>query len=564
MRYAFMFKSLLAPACLACVMGCASILPIPSGPLTTWDGYHEFRDIDDYLKFMTRRHSAKSKLRIIGRSREGRPIYAVEINNPRTGPAEDKPGFYIDGNIHGGEVLAGEGALYMIDVLLEQYDQDPEIRKLVDGTAFYIVPIVNPDGRAISMQTPESHRWNTRPVDQDGDGKVDEDPPEDLDKDGRILRMRVLDRDGRWKISPDDPRLMVRRGRDEVSGKFYRMYREGIDNDEDGRFNEDQVGGIDLNRNFPVNWSQTQFASGPYPLSEPESLALVKYITARPNIAAIHTFHTSGGMILRFPTLVGQDWDYPEEDLRDYAEIGAAGAEITGYHNYARDKKTIVDLMNPGHGVFNDWASKVFGVLAMTTEMWKHPFGGTEELRWNDLDLEGEGFIDWYAYDHPQLGEVELGGWDRWSNSNPPEHMIEAELERNARWVLDFAGRLPRLRLTGVQLTPGDQTSYSVNAEFENSGWMATATAQARDVLQSARPLRASIHLENARLIGDLDEMSFPQLPGKRADGSTQKHSARWQVRVLDENLPARVEIRVTSEKAGSDRLSVEIPANGG
>ncbi len=559
-----MLKRTIALGCLLGSMGCASILPIPDGPLTTWDSYHKSRDIDDYLKFMTRRHSAKSKLRTIGRSREGRPIYAVEINNPKTGPAEGKPGFYIDGNIHGGEVLAGEGALYLIDLLLEGYAEDPDIKNLVDGTAFYIVPIVNPDGREISLQTPENHRWNTRPVDQDGDGRLDEDPPEDLDKDGRILRMRVLDRDGRWKVSPDDPRLMLRRGRDEDGGRYYRMFSEGIDNDEDGRFNEDQIGGVDLNRNFPVNWSQTQFASGLFPLSEPESHALVKYITARPNIAAIHTFHTSGGMILRFPTLADQDWDYPEEDLRDYAEIAAAGAEITGYHNYARDKKTIVDLMNPGHGVFNDWASKVFGVLSITTEMWKHPFGGSEELRWNDYELEGKGFISWYAFDHPQLGEIELGGWDRWSNSNPPEHMIAAELEKNARWVLDFARRLPRLKLTGIQVTPGDQTSYSVETAFENIGWMATATAQARDVLQSAQPLQASIHLDNARLISAPATMNFPQLPGKRADKTALKHSARWQIRVLDENRPARVEIRVSSQKAGSDRLSVEIPAGGG
>jgi hypothetical protein len=78
---------------------------------------------------------------------------------------------------------------------------------------------------------------------------------------------------------------------------------EGLDNDGDGWFNEDRVGGVDLNRNFPANWSAKQFASGPFPLSEPETWALANYITSRPNIAAIHTYHTSGGLILRFPTL---------------------------------------------------------------------------------------------------------------------------------------------------------------------------------------------------------------------------------------------------------------------
>ena len=100
-------------------------------------------------------------------------------------------------------------------------------------------------------------------------------------------------------------------------------------------------------------------------------------------------------------------------------------------------------------------------------------------------------------------------------------------------------------------------------AEFENSGWMATATAQARDVLQAAEPLRARISLENARLISEREEMSFPHLPGKRDGSVSRRHQARWQVRVLDANRPAMIEIQVSSEKAGSDRLSVEIPGRG-
>ena len=84
---------------------------------------------------------------------------------------------------------------------------------------------------------------------------------------------------------------------------------------------------------------------------------------------AIHTFHTSGGLLLRFPTLADQDWDFPVADLEAYRAIAEDGVAITGYANYAWEKKKIVDLMSPGHGVFNDWASKEFGVPAITTTM---------------------------------------------------------------------------------------------------------------------------------------------------------------------------------------------------
>ena len=33
-------------------------------------------------------------------------------------------------------------------------------------------------------------------------------------------------------------------------------------------------------------------------------------------------------------------------------------------------------------------------------------------LRWADVHHPGEVFIDWYPFEHPQLGPVELGGWD--------------------------------------------------------------------------------------------------------------------------------------------------------
>jgi len=430
------------------------------------------------------------------------------------------------------------------------------------------VPIVNPDGRAISVDSPsrENHRWNIRPTDLDGDGLVDEDPPDDLDRDGRILRMRLADPEGEWKISPDDDRLMLRRGEGEKTGTFYRVMTEGIDNDGDGEFNEDRVGGVDLNRNFPANWSAKQLASGPFPLSEPESWALANYITSRPNIAAIHTYHTSGGLILRFPTLYGQDWDYPQTDLDDYNAIAVAGVEITGYANYAADKQAIVDLMHPGHGVFNDWGSKIFGVLAITTELWKHGEGSFRDpdyqdklLKWNDEVLEGKGFVAWYPFDHPQLGKVELGGWDTFSISSPPEPMIAGEVERNTRWILTFAEKLPRMEILEVAARPKPGgTAVEIEATVANMGWMPTATAYATDILETAKPVRIFVSLTNAELVDGSPGIELGVLPGAREQGPIRKTS-RWRVRIIDPSRAAGAEITVVSEKAGTVRTQVDL-----
>lgn len=536
--------------------------PAAQRPLITFDHYHTLAEIDSYLKVVAVRHMDLVTVREIGRSRDDRQIWAVDVNNPRTGPAHEKPGFYVDGNIHGGEVLGGEAALAFLDRLLSNYATDPEIKTLVDSRAFYIVPIVNPDGRAISVDTPENHRWNIRPVDEDEDGLVDEDPPEDLDKDGRILQMRIPDPAGPWTTHPTDPRRMVR-VRGDAAGPRFRLASEGIDNDGDRRYNEDRIGGVDLNRNFPANWSPAQFASGPFPLSEPETHALVAYITARPNIAAIHTFHTSGGLILRFPTLADQDWDFPAEDIEAYRGIAEDGVAITGYRNFAVEKQPIVDLMNPGHGVFNDWASKVFGVPAITTEMWAHAFGEGDDalFRWNDEVLEGKGFVAWYPFEHPDLGRIELGGWDRWSTASPPEPMIAAEVQRNVDWVLTFAAKTPQVAIlaAAAERTEPGSPALTVRARIANVGWLATATAHARDILRIAKPVVARLEVDNAAIDGDA-AFDLGVLPGA-GGGDPVVRDVAWTARVVDTTRPATIRVIVSSEKAGTVQRTLTVPA---
>jgi murein tripeptide amidase MpaA len=547
-------------------LAAGSALQAQSSASFSFDRYHTVGEFESFIESVAVAHPEFTTLLEIGRSRAGHRILALEINNPVTGPAEEKPGFYVDGNIHGGEVLGGEAALYFIDGLFRNYGTDQAVTDLVDRVAFYIVPLVNPDGRAISIDTPENHRWNIRPVDEDGDGLQDEDPPEDLDGDGRMLQMRVADPNGRWKISPDDPRRMMRRRAADQGGSYYQVYSEGVDNDGDGRFNEDRVGGVDLNRNFPANWSAAQFASGPFPLSEPESFALVQYITDRPNIAAVHTFHTSGGLLLRFPALADQEWEFPAEDIADYDAIAEAGIALTGYDNYANSKKSIVDLMAPGHGVFNDWASKEFGVLAMTTELWKHPMGrGPDLFTWNDEVLSGTGFVDWTPFTHPALGEIEIGGWDRWSISNPPEALIEAELERNFRWVLTFAERVPRVTILQAEASASatGEGAFDVRGTIANLGWMGTSTVQASEVLGIAQPVRAHLELENARLSGDgVGIVSIGILPGNRG-GSPEHHEVAWRVQIVDSTRPAHVQLVVVSEKGGTVRQRIELVESG-
>ena len=314
------------------------------------------------------------------------------------------------------------------------------------------------------------------------------------------------------------------------------------------------------NRNFPSNWHPSQFASGPFPLSEPETHALVRYITERPNIAAIHTYHTSGGMILRFPTLAGQDWDYPATDLADYEKIGEDGVEHTGYTHFAGDKQAIIDRMNPGHGVFNDWASNVFGVPAITTEMWRRSAGQGEPARLaaSDDGSSPAKFVAWRSFEHPQLGEVEIGGWDRWIASSPPEPLLAEELERNNRWLLTFVDKTPRIDVVSVAVNPSTTGGFEVELSVANVGWLATATAHASEVLQIAKPVVVRIELSNASLVRGEENIALGVLPGQRGSAPVTRIIS-WGLSLDDASRPASARVVVSSEKAGTVRRTIEL-----
>ena len=86
----------------------------------------------------------------------------------------------------------------------------------------------------------------------------------DIDGDGVARLMRVPSPYGVWKISPKDPRLMVRRRPDETDGEFYNVYPEGIIENYDGLHvtMAPSEFGNDFNRNYPIGWQDESQQAG--------------------------------------------------------------------------------------------------------------------------------------------------------------------------------------------------------------------------------------------------------------------------------------------------------------
>ncbi|MEM7205679.1 MAG: M14 family metallopeptidase [Planctomycetota bacterium] len=388
----------------------------------------------------------------LGQSSEGRTVWMLVVNQPDTGADTAKPAFYSDANIHGNEVQGAETNLYLVWYLMEHYGKLDRVTELVDRVAWYIVPSVNVDARAhwfAEANTSSSFRSGAMPLDSDGDGLKDEDPADDLDGDGHITRMRkrVPLGEGTHREMRDHPGVMER-VRGDVPGDWILLGSEGIDNDGDGRVNEDGPGGYDMNRNWPSGWAPgyIQFGAGNYPLSQPETRGIADFILEHPNIAGAQAFHNAGGMILRGPGHA-EYGNYPAPDVRVYDELGKDGEFMLPFYRYMVIHKDLYTVW----GGFVNWTYEGLGIFSFTNEMWSSRrmmqaadrLSAEDRRRWDDLLTLGENYRPWQPYEHPLYGAIEIGGSAQMTGRLPPTWLMEEELHRNAAFVMRHAEQMP-------------------------------------------------------------------------------------------------------------------------
>lgn len=455
-----------------------------------FDKYYSYEDIVQAIKALNKAYPDLTEAILVGKSEENREIWALEINNKATGDKLSKPGVYVDGNIHGNEIQAGEVVLYFADYLLKNYKTNPEIKKLVDKNAYYLIPSVNVDGRYhffADANTASTNRGLRRPKDDDRDGLFDEDFPDDLDGDGNICQMRKKDPFGKWKVDPEDPRIMVR-VKDGEKGEYTLLGREGIDNDGDGQINEDSEGYVDPNRNWGFNWepNYVQSGSGDFPFSGTGIKAIAEYLYTRPNIIVVYAFHNFGGMILRGPGSKEQSPLNPN-DIRVYDDLGKNAVKIIPGYEYLISWKDLYTT----YGDFTDFTFGVFGAysfvgeLFMTeqetyntgesksTEEGDFMFGESierqrERLKFNDNVVHGVLFKEWTPYKHPVYGDIEIGGWVKMSSRLPHTFMLQDLVHRNASAVMYAASQTPEINLDIFDVKKLDNNLFQVRVRLLN------------------------------------------------------------------------------------------------
>lgn len=466
-----------------------------------FDRYYTLDEVKEALTALNKAFPKFTKLDVVGKSEEGREIYALTINNPDTGEEREKPGVYVDGNIHGNEIQAGEVCLYYANMLLTKYGENEQITRALDQNAHYIIPVVNVDGRFHFFEdgnTPSSNRSIRIPRDDDGDGLFDEDGTDDLDGDGNICQMRIKDPHGDYKTDPEDPRILVRVKPGE-KGEYSLIGYEGIDNDGDGRLNEDGEGYLDPNRNWGSKWlpPYVQNGAGNFPFSGIGLKAIDEYIAARPNIIVGYAFHNTGGMWLRAPADKSTKID--PSDIAAFDVVGNEAVKMTpGYVYHASYE------LYPTYGDFTTHLYFAHGILGFVGELFMRsqetfrdtkasqqasdpdfagrggsPDRNRELLQFNDFLAQGELYKEWEKFDHPQFGEIEIGGWVKMSSRLPHPFMLPELVHRNASVVLHSAQQTPEIEMEVYDVKKLDGNLNRVRVRLQNRNGLPSMTAQA-------------------------------------------------------------------------------------
>lgn len=192
-------------------------------------------------------------------------------------------------------------------------------------------------------------------------------------------------------------------------------------------------------------------------------------------------------------------------DLRLFQHFDSVGLSLTHYPWAGDVYRTYATRFSPpgqgqpealfGHGP--DFGYFQMGQIWYGDELWnggrERDYNGDgrwdqyEVLRYNDENFGGAGYQAWTKVQHPDLGEVEVGGTNPkfWSQNGPPQ-VLEKWARNQALFNLAMAMELPKVEITGVQVSrvrmSADSATHEVRVTVRNTGRIPTALEQAKRV----------------------------------------------------------------------------------
>lgn len=455
-----------------------------SSGIQAQSNYSDQKTLTDRLKKISQSHRSLTNLRSLAKSPNGNDVWLLTIG---TGDVTTKPALAVIGGAEGSHILGTELTLEFAENLLSSSNSD-SIKNLLETTTFYVMPSINPDAAQQYFADLKFERGgNGTSTDDDRDGSFDEDGFDDLDRDGIITWMRVEDPTGKWMVSPEDSRVMVEADASKGEKGSHHVFSEGRDNDDDGKFNEDGIGGVNINMNFTFDFPYFQPGSGENTASQPEILAVLDFLYDEAgNTFAVFSFG-------------------PENNLSSPIKFnrGAVSKRVISgwYQDDVAINKLISESYNsitgtkgapsgaPRQGDLFQWAYYHYGRYSFSTPGWWTPSVMDEKgkpkkfknpqaqfLAWADSNNQ-DVFVDWTEMNHPDFPgkKVEVGGTKPFS-SIPPYALVDSIGLAHTEFIIELAEMKPSISLENIVTETAGKNLTRITVDIYNSGTLPTAS----------------------------------------------------------------------------------------
>ena len=536
-------------------------------------------------------HPALATVLPVAESRGGRRIEALRLAAGERGPG--RPGILVVANLEGPWAWTTGLVLDEARELAARYATEPDVKALLDGATLYFVPSPNPDAAEARFQRPlKEERAGAPFMDDDRDGRAGEDGASDVDGDGVILTLRKTDPEGEWIADPSDARAMIKADRVKGERGQWKLWVEGRDSDRDEKIGEDPAADVQAGRNFPHGWKEHAPEAGPWATSEPEARGLADFVLAHRDVQVVVVYGAQDDLLEK-PKSVPDEGGrgllggVPESDAKLLGELGKRYRELTS----AKAKGDGDD-----HGSFQAWCRLQRGLFTLSIAPWTlpldheapkgeekpkeqqpsegeknadkadekrgeksdrkpekkkdEPSDDAKRLRWIDAKGESARFVPWRAFQHPELGEVEIGGFAPYALVEPPESERGAIADGQRAFLVSLGESLARVRI--AEATAKDKGGvWEVKAAVENPAWLPLMTVAGRRT-GAIRPARVTLKLpQGAMLLAGERQTLVRELAG-----SGGRREFTWLVLGA---APSSVEVEIDTDHAGTARATPAI-----
>ncbi len=538
--------------------------------------YHDHADLGKRMNQVASNHPDLVKLEPIGESAAGRELWVAKINSDDP----PKPAILIIGNVDGRTVVGSEICLAFIEHLA-QANAKTTPSTLNPQVSYYVIPSVNPDAAESFFQIPlVESAFNAYPIDEDNDGRLDEDGVDDLNGDGMITQMCVRDPAGDWIIDAGDSSSLRPAKKTKGEKGEYLLYSEGLDNDKDGNINEDGSGGMNINKNFSFRYAPFSTGAGPYPMSAPESKALAAFCFQHPEIALVFSFSPNHNLFKPWPHAEkassslkrsGRRRRKPIEKVPEPDHTAfAAMSDILG----KMLPMTGIPASERGNGALSEWAYFHYGRWSLSTPAWFVPSTTdsstetkgrkqepplTEHQRisaWLKESGQPQAVLNWQEVEHPDFPgrQVLIGGIKPFAGINPPADSLPSLFKRYIPVLSTLPDFVSKLQIHNDGVEPLYNGVYRVSVRVINDGFLPTHTVLGSQMKWTGK-IKLALELSSAQSI--IEGRPFYLIDRIDACGSSRELS--W---IIKSAKGKRVTLTASNPMVFSTSLELELNQN--